>query len=1177
MGFEFTKEQRLAIEERGTSLLVSAAAGSGKTRVLTERLMRYVTDPDSPRDIDSFLIITYTRAAAAQLKSRVSGALAALAAENPGSVRLRRQQNLSYRAHIGTIHSFCTELLRENCHLLGLPPGFTVLDEDKAAVLQQTVLERVLDARYEKMDADDGFTLLVDTVGAGRDDSRLALLVLELCQKMRAHPYPEDWAREQAGAMDAGGGISDAGGTVWGRELLRGTARSARFWTGRMESAAAEIRAAGGKIEKAYLPSFETTRAALGAFITALEDGWDAASACLPIPFPRLGALRNYDDPDLAAGVKAARDGCKKAAESWRASLAGTSDELIADMRKTAPAMRALLELTLDFEKTFSAEKRRRGCVDFPDLEHFAARLLVDRETGAPTWIAVETAQRYTEIMVDEYQDVNAVQELIFSAVSRGGRNLFLVGDVKQSIYRFRLAEPGIFLKKSESWPDAGAPVAENAPAPAGRRILLRENFRSRENILRAVNHVFSNIMSRDLGELDYDDTAALRFGAAGYPEGGDAPVELNIIDPERADDVEDSPEKAALEARFIADKINEMIAAGTPVYEDGTPRRCNYGDFALLMRSPSSNGAVFRRVLAEAGIPVQARQGGGFFTRVEITTAVNLLCVVDNPHADVPLISVLRSPAFAFSPDELAEIRAASSEGDYYTALCAAAGNGNARCADFLRLLGSLRSAAPEEGVCGLLRRIYVETDLFALCSAMNGASERRESLNCLFELAQGFEAGGESGILRFTSWLRRLAERGEEPAVGSGDGCVRIMSIHRSKGLEFPFVFLCDLSHRFNRQDLSAAVLVHTELGLGPKLTDAGRGIEYPTLARRAIGSRLLDETLSEEMRVLYVGLTRARERLFMTCTMKNAAVALEKLRLGDGGPIAPELLRSAGCFSRWLASAALTGDAGGIVTNIISPSSAPEREKSVLEAPEADGDTYERVRSLLDWRYGHARAVSLPSKLTATGLKGRADDAERMGECVLMSPDEDAPRFRRPEFGRAAGIDASGRGTATHALLQHIDLRRAADAAAVRAELERLGNCGILTSEQVRAADVGAVTRFGQSELCRRILSAQEVRREFRFTVLADASEYFDVPGGEHLLMQGVVDCFIVEDGGITVIDYKTDRVSADEAAERARVYAPQLDAYARALERIRGLPVREKIVYFLTPGLAFVLTR
>lgn len=1172
MGFEFTRGQRQAIETRGTSLLVSAAAGSGKTRVLTERLMRYVTDPDNPRDIDSFLIITYTRAAAAQLKSRISGALAALAAERPNDARLRRQQNLSYRAQIGTIHSFCTALLRENCQYLALPPSFSVLDEDKARVIEQSVLERVLDARYEKMDAHPGFAPLVDTVGAGRDDSRLAQLVLELCRKLRSHPYPEDWAREQMDAMSMDG-VSDAARSVWGRELLQSAAASARFWSQRMESAAGEIKNAGGKLEKAYLASFEGTCTALRAFLKALETGWDAAAACLPIPFDRLGSLRNYDDPELAGSVKAARELCKKAAEGWAKMLSGPSDALIADMRKIAPASRALLELALDFERAFAAEKRRRGCVDFSDLEHFAARLLVDKATGKRTWIAVETMQRYTEIMVDEYQDVNAVQELIFSAVSNEGKNLFLVGDVKQSIYRFRLAEAAIFLDKSARWPDIDSPLPEGSPAPEGRRILLRENFRSRKSILHAANHVFSNIMSRELGELDYDESAELRFGAVGYPDGSDAPVELDIIDPDCPDagEGEDSPEKSAREAAFVARRISEMVAAGTPVYDDGTPRRCGYGDFALLLRSPSANGAVFRRVLAEAGIPVQSRQGSGFFTSLEVTTAVNLLCVIDNPHADVPLISVLRSPAFAFSPDELSAVRGFSPESDYYTALCAAAQGGDAKSGRFLELLERLRAMAPELGVCGLLRGIYDETDLFALCSAMSGSGVRRGNLTLLFELAQRFEAGGESGVLRFTAWLRRLAERGEEPSAAEQDGCVKIMSIHKSKGLEFPFVFLCDLSHRFNRRDLSAAVLLHTQLGLGPKLTDAARGIEYPTLARRAIENRLTTETLSEEMRVLYVGMTRARERLFMTCTMKNAQEKLDKLRAGLSAPIAPELLRSGSCFARWLSAAALVGDGGGIEIRIISSAAAPESEKSPPMPVAAADEVYELVRARLDWRYPHAGAAALPSKLTATGLKGRADDAERMDEAEILLPEQAEPDFRRPMLKDAPAQDAAVRGTATHALLQHMDLRRASDERAVRAELERLSACGILTRAQAQEADVRAVTRFGASALCQRLLSAQEMRREFRFTLLAEAADYFDAPAGERLLLQGVVDCFIVEDGRITVIDYKTDRVSADEAAARAQVYAAQLGAYAAALERIRKLPVHRKLVYFLTPGI------
>ena len=1160
----FTESQRRAIEERGASLLVSAAAGSGKTRVLTERLMGYVTEGE---DIDRFLVITYTRAAAAELRSRILGRLGTLAAEDPTNIRLRRQQNLCYRAKIGTIHSFCTELLRENCHHLGLSPAFRVMDADKAEAMRRAVLEKLLDARYENIDRDADFRLLCDSVGAGRDDRRLVETLLELHTKLRAHPDPEAWAREQMDAFSPEN-VTDAGQTVWGRELLSAAAESARDWAERMERAAEEIFAADARIAKAFGPGFEETASALRDFAHAAESvTWDKAAALLPIPFPRIVTPRNYEDPDFAGRMKALRAACKDAAGDWAEALQGSSEKLLADMRAVAPAMRALLILTLDFDRAFDAEKRRAGELDFSDLEHYAARLLTDRETGEPTWIAVETAQRFTEIMVDEYQVVNAVQERIFTAVSRAGRNLFLVGDVKQSIYRFRLADPGIFLDRYRRF---------SAPDGGGWCVLLRENFRSRKSVLNAANHVFGDLMSEALGELDYDEDAALRFGASYYPEGTDEPVQFCVIDPASAGSDEDTPEKAALEARFVAGKIRALMVAETPVYENGGTRKCRWGDFAVLLRSPAANGGVFRRVLEGEGIPVVSRQGGGFFTSLEVTVTVNLLSVIDNPHADVPLISVLRSPAFGFDGDALAEIRAASREGDYYGAVRAAAEAGNERCAAFLEMLDALRAAAPELGADELVWRVYNETNLFALCAAMRDADARRGNLMQLFEYARRFESGVGHGLHRFIRWLLRLAERGEEPAVGGGDDAVKIMSIHKSKGLEFPFVFLSDLSHRFNKSDTKDPVLLHTRLGLGPKRTDANRGIEYPTLPRRAIARRLLTETLSEEMRVLYVGMTRARERLFLTCTWKNAAEAIEKLRMGLSDPIAPDILRGALSPAQWLACCAAAGEEKGplrlqIVREVDSADST-ETAQTQAETPSDEAAVF--LRESLDFVYPYALAETLPSKLTATGLTGRADDEERAHDAASLLP-EDEPVFRRPMLGQDTKTNAAQRGTATHAALQHLDLSLAGSEDGLQGELRRLSWRGLLTPEQAACVDTGALLRFARSALCKRILAADDCRREFRFTLLAEAADYFDAPAGEKLLLQGVVDCFIVEDGAITIIDYKTDRVTSDEIPARAVHYAPQLRAYAAALGRICSLPVRQCLLYFLTPGVEYPL--
>ncbi|MBQ8264720.1 MAG: helicase-exonuclease AddAB subunit AddA, partial [Oscillospiraceae bacterium] len=971
MAFSFTEAQKRAIGTRGRSLLVSAAAGSGKTRVLTERVMAYVTDPDEQTDIDRFLIITYTRAAAGEMRSRIMDSLAAAAAADPGNRHLRRQQDRCWQAQIGTIHSFCTTLLRENCHHIGLPPAFRVMDEDRAVKMKESVLEKLLESRYERMDAHPGFRELADSVGAGRDDRRLAETVLRIYEKIRSHPYPELWAKEQAEQLDSLAELDDIASTVWGQIMLDDIASSARYWSERMDEAVLEIHNADDKIIAAYGGVFIDDAAALRDFVRALGEGWDRAREFLPPEqFASLGRLTKYEDVAFKDRMKSIRDNYKKAAEGFRKAMAEPSAKQLHDLQATAPAMKALLALCTDFDRAFSAEKRRESLVDFSDLEHMALELLVDRDTGKATWIAVELSQRYREIMVDEYQDVNAVQDMIFRALSREGRNLFMVGDVKQSIYRFRLADPTIFLDKYESYGDFD-PDSEEA-----QRILLQENFRSRRSILDAANLVFSNIMSRELGELDYDEDAALRFGAPDYPEGSDTVPELCIIDP-ASDNDEETPEKTALEARYVARRIREMMDAATPVYEKGGVRKCRWSDFALLMRSPGGKGSIFHEELAKAGIPVRSQQAGGFFSSLEVGVAIDMLAVIDNPHADVPLISVLRSPAFGFTADELAAIRAADKRSDFYSALLAAAEGGSSRCRDFRDRLDAIRAAAPDMSLDALLWRVYTETGLFAICSAMSGGEERRANLMGLFELARNFEESGYRGLFRFVAWLRRMAERGQEPMRASEGDFVSIMSIHKSKGLEFPFVFLCDLAHQFNTNDSKENVLVHSSLGLGSKLTDTARGVEYPTLSRRAIEKQLQKERLSEEMRVLYVAMTRAREKLIMTAAWKNAGAKLYKLRDSLQSPMPPALLRSAQSFLPWIASAALIGGEELIKTNIVYADAVDAPEAQAEAAPEArpaakaDEALVELLRSRLGFRYPHAGAVELPTKLSATEL--------------------------------------------------------------------------------------------------------------------------------------------------------------------------------------------------------------
>ena len=1169
MRIQFTESQRRAIGNRGGALLVSAAAGSGKTRVLTERLLRYVTDPDSPEDIDRFLVITFTRAAAAELRGRIMDALAACAAERPGDARIRRQQSLCCRAPIGTIHSFCSTLIREYSQMLGVSPAFTVLDEDRAAAMKQSIVSRLLDRRYERIGGDEGFRLLADSVGAGRDDIRLQGTLLELYERIQSHPYPEDWAARQRAAF-ALEGVADAGETAWGKELLSAALRTARFWSGEMDGACAEIAGADAKLQKAYGAAFADAAAQLRDFCRAAAEGWDRACAFAQIRFQRLGSLRNYDNPVRQERLKAVWNGCKDAAAALGKTFFAPSAAQLDDLRAVSPAMDALLDLTVEFEKAYAAEKARRGVLDYADLEHMAIRLLVDRATGAPTPVAAELSRRYREIMVDEYQDVNAVQERIFRALSREERNLFMVGDVKQSIYRFRLADPRLFLDKYMQYAPCG-----DTPGDAPRRVLLQVNFRSRRGVVDAVNLVFGCIMSRDLGELDYDGDAALRFGAQGYDPALDSPAEFHLLDPAEE---EDAPASDELEARFIAQKILEMYRAGTPVTENGVQRRCDWSDFVLLMRAPNGKGQTFHRVLAEAGIPVDSQLGAGFFTSLEVAVTVDLLSVIDNPHADIPLISVLRSPVFNFSGDELSAVRAAAPDSDYYGALCAAAAAGDRKSAEFLRQLDEWRTQAPETELSTLVWRLCTETGLLAICAAMRDGEVRRRNLMHLFEYARAFGETGYRGVYRFVQWLRRMAERGEEPDAGNVGQAVRILSIHKSKGLEFPFVFLCDLSHRFNLSDARTCVLMHSDLGLGPKRVDTAQGIEYPTLARNAVAQRLTDETLSEEMRILYVGMTRAREKLILSCVWKNAAKALEDMRLTARRPMPAELLRNMSSFAPWIAAATLAEPETLPITihaGVETPEAAPAPAVPETAGERPDDEALAALREKLDFVYPWAGSEDLPSKLTATELK---DPLEADDDAAAMNDEPREPVFRRPGPGKPRRLTAAQRGTATHAFLQNLDFARTGTPEALRAEVDRLLAAGRLDESERAAIDLAAVAALFASPLGRQIRAASELRREFRFQLLCDAAEFF--PGaapGDQILLQGVVDCcFFTPDGGITVVDYKTDRVSEAQVPERAAHYRGQVLAYARALERIFERPVNKCVLWFLHTGTEYEIS-
>ena len=1158
--FKPTASQTAAINARGSSVLVSAGAGSGKTRVLTERLMGYITDPENPVDLDRFLIITFTKAAAGELRSRIMDELSAAQAADPSNRRLRRQSALCRRAQIGTIHSFCGAILRQNSHLLGLSPDFIIADEDRAQAMKAAALERTLEAGYARPEKHPGFLLLADTVGVGRDDRRLAELVLELHGKMQSHARSENWAREQAELLHTP--AADALDTPWGKVILDRAKEIAEYWSDELDRLL-KAMAEEQKIANAYMPSVSETAAGIRELRRCMDLGWDRAADCLPVPFPRLGGLRNSPDPALSEHVKARRTACKDAMESLDKMLCGTSEKLLRDVQSTAPAMEALLNLTLDFDREYSAAKRRAGLVDYADLEHMAARLLTE-EDGSPTELAGQISLRYTEIMVDEYQDVSQVQDTIFQAVSREGKNLFMVGDVKQSIYRFRLADPTIFTEKYLNYADEALPGQP-------RRIMLRENFRSRREILEGANSVFSLCMSRRFGDIDYDEAARLLCGAAF--EGEVSKPELLLMSIPKTGEGEERPDKTGLEAALVAIKIKELVDSGTMVEDRNGKRPMEYSDVAILLRSANAVGGVYRRELVKVGVPVASGQSGGFFASLEVSTMLSMLAVIDNPHQDIPLIAVLRSPAFGFDANELSAVRACQPQGDFYSALQLRA-EADEKCRAFLASLNALRATAPDISAAELVWSILERFDMLAVCAAMEDGERRKARLLALAELAGQFETTGYRGLHRFVLWLRQLDGKDRAPALGmeSAPG-VQILSVHKSKGLEFPVVFLCDTARRFNTADSKAKVLVHPQLGLGPKVTDLKRRQEYPSLARNAIKLQLEREMLSEELRLLYVALTRPKERLYVTAALKDPEQTIEKARASVTVPMAPEMLARAAAPVNWLIYAALADGGENLRMSLVQPRQEAEAAEAAPPIQEADESLLEELKRALRFAYPYSEAQELPSKITATELKGHETPDE---EAQSLRPEVKRP-FRMPDFAKKdKPLTGAERGIATHLVLQYMDFGKTGSPQQIQEEIERLRVLRFLSDREATAVNVNAIYKLFQSSLGKRILGAEKLKREFKFSLLCDAKEVFQKAEGDKLLMQGVVDCFFEEDGELVIVDYKTDALSSSaQVEERAKFYAGQLRSYSQALRRILSKPVKECVLYFLSVGKAVSL--
>lgn len=1171
-----TEQQRAVVEDRGGTLLVSAAAGSGKTKVLVDRVLRRIVEEG--KNIHEFLIITFTNAAAAELRGKISAALTKELARQPDNRHLSRQLNLLHLSQISTVHAFCGSLIRQYGYLLEIPADCRLLEESERLELLDRQLEELLDEAYEH--GGEQFRCLTDTLGAGRTDQKLVDLVKAMFEKIQSQPYPEKWLRQQEVYMKPG---TDLAETVWGR-LLMDSARERISWLIARYDWAISVMEGDALLTPKYLPCYRNQRTSLQRMLTALDGPWDGLADAFQMDYPRI-LVQKYPDPELLEEIKAVKSDGKDLLEELRRLFGRSSAALIAEQARVAPALEALIDLVGQLEKRFSAEKRRKNLLDFSDQEHLAIRLLVHPESSRPTEVAKAVAGRFTEIMVDEYQDSNRVQELIFTAIcAPGDTNRFLVGDVKQSIYGFRQAEPGIFLEKYRTYVPA-----DMAREGQCRKLVLSKNFRSRPELLNAVNDVFSVVMSEPVGDMIYGSEERLYPGLDTYPSSSGPHVELHVLETEKASGQEES--KYQREAAWVTRRIAQMLRDKTPVRDGDGLRPVQPGDIAILFRARDAMG-LYSRALKKAGIPVASGGGEDLFQAPEVKVLVDLLRVLNNPHQDIPLLAVLCSPVFRLSNDQLAAIRSGSREARFYDAMRACDAPW---CMAAVRKLEDLRQRADGMSADVLVWTLLHETGILAAYSAMEDGGRRRENLLAVYQLARKAASDGYLYLYQLLRSLDRAARRGNITGTEELDGVV-LTTMHRSKGLEYPVVFLVDLSRKFNFQELKEPVLFDSDMGIGAKITDTEQKLRYPGLCYEAVRYKKRRDLRSEELRVLYVAMTRPKDYLIMTYASEYAASALNRLRAGAGNPAEVWAATEAGCLGDWVLLAALSRlEAGALFAVCGRPraglmgSDSPWRicyEKlEQVELPQSVWTVQQKAGSettvpspaqlleRLAWKDSHRLASMTPSKLTATQLKGRDKDQEAAEGAKVQAR---LPRLRRPEFIlEKQGLSATERGTAVHLFLQYADFARCTDTDGVISELDRLCDEEFLTDQQAAAVVPETVAALFSSEVGRQMLDTRHLIREFKFSILEDASAYYTGVDGEQLLLQGVVDAAILDEDGLTVIDFKTDRVTAASAERRAEEYRGQMEVYRRALERIFQKPVRQLVLYFLEAGKAVAL--
>ena len=1142
---KFTDAQAAAITARGGSLLVSAAAGSGKTRVLVERVVGLITDPEHPADADSLLIMTFTNAAAAKLRADITTRLAQEVRAHPGDRNLRRQQLLLQRASIGTVDAFCLHFVQQHFAMLDVPPDFETAEEADLARIEQETLAATLETAYN----DPDFRAFADLYDRGRTDNTAGDAILDLYHFTRALPHPAASLKAFAEMWQTDAPPQD---TPWGQELLGIALARAQGAKTLLESGAA-IAARDEKADAAYTAVMQDDAARVENLCYRLvEKDWEGSLNALELAlggWRRAGAVKGGKDSNQAASAASElRDRAKKQLESLRKdALLCTGEEFAADRRRAAPLVAALVRAAQTFADSCFAAKCAEKVLDYADYEHLTLDLLLD-EHNERTPLCRTVSSRYRAVLVDEYQDTNALQDAIYFALARPeADNLFFVGDIKQSIYRFRLADPSIFVGKQQQW----KPHPQPAPAPA--TLALDANFRSAPGVIAGINYLFETFFSKGLGGVDYGDGQRLVVGGdknAAYQ----GMCEVDVMD---GADTE-------AEAQHIARRIAEMVQSGFAVRGKEGVRPCRYDDFCILLRGrkgfPTYEGA-----LRTAGIPVFADSAADLLDEPHIRPFAALLRVIDNPAQDIPLAAVLLSPLFPYTADDLVALRRACPQGSLYGAVL---GDAADRFAEFTAALTEYRRLARTLPVAELLEELLARTGYLAAVGALPDGARCREDLLSFTAWASGTGRAGLPALIRAMDAAAANGGLNQSAGGQTRPGCVSIMTVHRSKGLEFPVVFVADTDHKFNQSDAIRPVLTHSRLGVGVMLRAPRAAKRFKTLPYAALAQAIRTETLSEEMRVLYVALTRAQDALIITVPLKNTASSLKTPAVcAAAEATGPEAMRSMGSWAGWILTATMLHPDSDALWNYTSflphyrptkvalgirllPLPEQTEQPPAPPAPAADPAAVARLRASFAWQSPRAALEKVPAKVSVSAV---VHAARPVG-------------LERPAFLQKSGMTGAERGTAIHAFMQSVPFD--GPAPDLTAEVRRQTELQLLDPALADKLDLDAVRPFFESAVWRRIRLAKQILREEPFITALPAAEITPAAGqgsaaAAEVLVQGIADLVLVFDEHAEILDYKTDR--SRDAQFYVDEYAAQLRLYRRAFAQRLSVPVTKLTIY------------